>query len=83
MPVTETAPKVINVQEGVRFCAYWIDVDIPHLPNPLQAIFDDAREQDIPLVVVFNIADEPLMLTSGRARALNGLNLTSSDRIGR
>jgi len=74
MPVTETAQKVISVQQGIQRLRYLTDDD-PQVPNPPHALLDGVRGQGIPFVEVFGIADEePLLLTF---RMMDGISVVS------
>jgi hypothetical protein len=72
MPVTETAQKVISIQQGIQRLRYLTD---PEVPNPPHALWDGVRGQGIPFVEVFGIADEePLLLTF---RLMDGISVVS------
>ena len=74
MPVTETAQKVISVQQGIQRLRYLSDDD-PQVPNPQHALLDGVRGQGTPYVEVFGIADkEPLLLT---LRMIDGISAAS------
>lgn len=74
-----TALLVIDIQESFRHRPYWQGAELPAFIAQVQALIDECRRNDIPVVQIFHEeqgdASQPFAPASGHVRTLRELSI--------
>lgn len=75
--MNNTALIVVDAQESFRHRPYWVDTDVSEFVRNTQALIDECKKRNVPVVQIFHAEDEGVFaLSSGLVKTLEPIKIT-------